>query len=185
MVEMQDLFSLEHVGKSPSKFNLDKLLHLNAHYIKMAEPSLLANLLLSFLAKRGIEAKPSPWLTSVVRTLLERSRTLEEMAESAEFYFRPKPPDPKAASKFLTPETAPVLLEIADAFSSLEDFKADMEDALKAVVERRGGNLKIHQPIRVALTGGTASPGLFEVMAILGRDEVVRRLRAAAGRIGA
>ena len=73
-----------------------------------------------------------------MRTLLERSRTLEEMAESAEYYFRPKPADPKAASKFLTPETAPVLLEIADAFSALEDFKADMEDALKAVVERRG-----------------------------------------------
>jgi glutamyl-tRNA synthetase len=116
---------------------------------------------------------------------MERSRTLEEMAESAEYYFRAKPADPKAASKFLTPEIAPVLLEIADAFSALEDFKADMEDALKAVVERRGGGLKVHQPIRVALTGGTASPGLFEVMEILGRDEVVRRLRGAAGRIGA
>jgi glutamyl-tRNA synthetase len=116
---------------------------------------------------------------------MERSRTLEEMAETAEYYFRAKPADPKAASKFLTPEIAPVLLEIADAFSALEDFKADMEDALKAVVERRGGGLKVHQPIRVALTGGTASPGLFEVMEILGRDEVVRRLRGAAGRIGA
>ena len=185
MVEMEDLFSLEHVGKSPSKFNLDKLLHLNAHYIKMAEPSLLATLLVPFLAKRGINVKPSPWLTKAVRTLLERSRTLEEMAESAEYYFRPKPADPKAASKFLTPGIAPVLLEIAEAFSALEDFKADMEDALKDVLERRGGDLKIHQPIRVALTGGTASPGLFEVMEILGRDEVVRRLRAAAGRIGA
>ena len=60
-----------------------------------------------------------------------------------------------------------------------------MEDALKTVVERRGESLKVHQPIRVALTGGTASPGLFDVMAILGRDEVVRRLRSAAGRIGA
>jgi len=53
------------------------------------------------------------------------------------------------------------------------------------VVERRGGDLKIHQPIRVALTGGTASPGLFDVMRILGRDEVARRLRGAAERIGA
>ena len=185
MVEMQDLFSLEHVGKSPSKFNLDKLLHLNAHYIKMAEPERIANLLVPFLAKRGIDAKPSTWLTSAVRTLMERSRTLDEMAEAAEYYFRAKPADPKAASKFLTAEIAPVLLEIADAFSALEDFNADVEDTLKEVVERKGGNLKVHQPIRVALTGGTASPGLFEVMRILGRDEVVRRLRVAAGRIGA
>ena len=185
MVEMQDLFSLEHVGKSPSKFNLDKLLHLNAHYIKMAEPSLLAALLVPFLAKRGIEAKPSPWLTAAVRTLQERSRTLEEMAESAEYYFRPKPAEPKAAAKFLTPETAPVLLEIAETFSALDDFDADVEDALKEVMDRKEGTLKIHQPIRVALTGRTASPGLFEVMRILGKEEVVRRLTAAARRIGA
>jgi glutamyl-tRNA synthetase len=185
MAEMENLFSLEHVGKSPSKFNLDKLLNLNAHYIRMAEPERIAELLVPFLAKRGIEAKPSPWLTAVVRTLLERSRTLDEMAESAEFYFRPKPADPKAAAKFLTPEMAPVLLEIAEAFSALDDFKADMEDTLKAVVERAGGNLKVHQPIRVALTGGTASPGLFDVMAILGKEEVARRLTAAARRIGA
>ena len=185
MVEMQDLFSLEHVGKSPSKFNLDKLLHLNAHYIKIAEPERIATLLVPFLAKRGIDAKPSPWLTAVVRSLLERSRTLEEMAESAEYYFRAKPADPKAAAKFLTPEIAPVLLEIAEAFSALDDFSADREDALKKVVERHGGNLKVHQPIRVALTGGTASPGLFDVMEILGRDEVTRRLRGAAERIGA
>jgi glutamyl-tRNA synthetase len=58
-----------------------------------------------------------------------------------------------------------------------------MESALSAVVEKRGGTLKIHQPIRVALTGGTASPGLFEVMDVLGRDEVIRRLTSAVKRI--
>jgi glutamyl-tRNA synthetase len=184
--EMIRLFSLEHVGRSPSKFNLDKLQSVNAHYIKSAEPSLLAALLVPFLAKRGIEAAPSPRLMAIVRTLRERARTLEEMAESAEFYFREKPTDPSVEAKFLTPAIAPVLREIAEAFSSLDPFApAGMEETLKAVVERHGGNLKVHQPIRVALTGGTASPGLFEVMEILGRDEVVRRLRSAAGRIGA
>ena len=182
--EMQALFSLEHVGKSPSKFNLDRLLHLNAHYLKAADPGRIADLLVPFLAKRGIEAKPSPRLTAVVRTLQERARTLEEMAESAEYYFREKPVDPKAAAKFLTKEIAPVLEEIAREFSTLDPFtSASMEEALKGVVERRGGNLKMHQPIRVALTGGTASPGLFEVMEVLGKEEVVRRLTAAARRI--
>jgi glutamyl-tRNA synthetase len=184
--EMIRLFSLEHVGRSPSKFNLDKLQNVNAHYIKNAEPSLLAALLVPFLAKRGVEAAPSPRLTAIVGTLRERARTLEEMADAAEFYFREKPTDPKAASKFLTPAVAPLLRDIAEAFSSLDPFTpAGMEETLHAVVERHGGNLKVHQPIRVALTGGTASPGLFEVMEILGRDEVVRRLRGAAGRIGA
>lgn len=183
VVEMQDFFSLEHVGKSPSKFNLDRLLHLNAHYIKMAEPARIAELLIPFLEKRGIVEKPSPWLIDVVRTLRERARTLEEMAGSAEFYFREKPADPKAAAKFLTPEIAPVLEEIAGEFSALSDFADNMEDTLKKVVERRGGNLKVHQPIRVALTGSAASPDLFDVMKLLGKDEVVRRLTGAARRI--
>ena len=182
--EMQALFSLEHVGKSPSKFNLDKLLHLNAHYIKAADPERIAGLLVPFLAKGGIDAKPSPWLTSAVRTLQERARTLEEMAESAEYYFREKEADPKAAAKFLTPEVAPVLEEIARELAGLETFTPSATEAvLKGVVDRRGENLKIHQPIRVALTGGTASPGLFEVMEVLGKDEVVRRLTTAARRI--
>ena len=184
VAEMQEYFSLEHVGKSPSKFNLDRLLHLNAHYIKVADPDRIAELLIPFLAKRGIAAEPSPWLAGAVRTLQERARTLEEMAESAEFYFREKTPEPKAAAKFLTPEIAPVLGEVARVFAVLEPFTPSaMEEALSAVVDRRGGNLKIHQPIRVALTGGTASPGLFEVMEVLGREEVVRRLTGAARRI--
>ncbi len=183
--EMIRLFSLEHVGKSPSKFNLDKLQNVNAHYIKAADPERIAALLVPFLAKRGIDASPSPRLTAAVKTLQERARTLEEMADSAEYYFREKPTDPKAAAKFLTPAIAPVLSEIADALSALDPFTpASAEGAVHAVVERHGGNLKVHQPIRVALTGGTASPGLFDVMEILGREEVVRRLKAAAARIG-
>lgn len=185
VVEMTDYFSLEHVGKSPSKFNLDKLLNLNAHYIKMAEPARIAQLLLPFLEKLGITEKATPWMERVVKTLQERSRTLDEMANAAEFYFREKPTDPKAAAKFLTAEMKPVLEEIAREFSGLSDFSAEVEDALKTVMERRGGNLKVHQPIRVAITGSSASPDLFDVMRLLGRDEVVRRIRNAAGKIGA
>jgi glutamyl-tRNA synthetase len=106
------------------------------------------------------------------------------MADSAEYYFREKEIDPKAAAKFLTPEIVPVLEEIAEAFTALPEFTAAaMEAALHAIVDRRGGDLKIHQPIRVALTGGTASPGLFDVMDVLGREEVVKRLSKAAKRI--
>jgi glutamyl-tRNA synthetase len=184
--EMIRLFSLDHVGRSPSKFNLDKLQSVNAHYIKSADPDRIAALLLPFLEKRGIAAASSPRLTAIVRTLQERARTLEEMAESAEFYFREKPADPKAAAKFLTAAVAPVLKDIAEAFYSLDPFTtAGMEETLHAVVQRHGGNLKVHQPIRVAITGSAASPGLFDVMEIIGREEVVRRLRGAAGRIDA
>ncbi len=182
--ELTEIFSLEHVNLSPSRFDINKLLHLNAHYIKEADPGRLAGLLIPFLAARGIDASPTPWLAGAVKTLQERSRTLMEMADSAEYYFREKETDPKAAAKFLTPEIAPVLEETADAFSALAEFSpAATEAALHAIVEKKGGTLKIHQPIRVALTGGTASPGLFDVMEVLGREEVVRRLVKAARRI--
>jgi len=182
--ELQRLFSLEHVNLSPSRFDINKLLHLNAHYIKESDPERLAGLLIPFLKARGIEASPSSWLTRAVKTLQERSRTLAEMADSSEYYFREKEIDAKAAAKFLTPEIAPALEEIAEAFATLPEFTpAAMEAALHAIVEKKGGTLKIHQPIRVALTGGTASPGLFDVMEVLGREEVIRRLSSAAKRI--
>jgi glutamyl-tRNA synthetase len=179
--ELKQLFSLEHVNLSPSKFDINKLLHLNAHYIKEADTARIAALLIPFLKAKGIDAAPSPWLNKAVSTLKERARTLAEMADAAEYYFREKETDPKAAAKFLTPEIAPVLEEIATAFSALPEFIIPaLEAALAEVIEKRGGALKIHQPIRVALTGGTASPGLFEVMEVLGRDEVVKRLSKAA-----
>jgi glutamyl-tRNA synthetase len=182
--ELQGLFSLEHVNLSPSRFDINKLQHLDAHYIKEADPERLAHLLVPYLKTHGIDAAPSPRLVRIVQTLQERARTLVEMADAAVYYFREKEIDPKAAAKFLTPEVAPALQEIADAFLELPEFSSSaMESAITEVVARRGGTLKIHQPIRVALTGGTASPGLFDVMEILGRDEVVKRLSSAAKRI--
>jgi len=185
--ELTRIFSLESVGKSPSRFDPEKLLHLNAHYIKTGNPERLAALLVPFLGKRGFDVEPSPWLVKAVRTFQERSRTLEEMAESSEFYFLSKDPDPKAAEKFFTPEMAPVFEEIAREFADLPDFTpAAMEPVLHRVAEKTGSKLgKVAQPMRVALTGGTVSPGIFEVMDVLGRDEVIRRLSRASRRIRA
>ena len=183
--ELTRIFSLESVGKSPSRFDPEKLLHLNAHYIKTGNPERLAALLVPFLGKRGFDVEPSPWLVKAVRTFQERSRTLEEMAESSEFYFLCKDPDPIAAEKFFTPEMAPVFEEIAREFADLPDFTpAAMEPVLHRVAEKTGSKLgKVAQPMRVALTGGTVSPGIFEVMDVLGRDEVIRRLSRASRRI--
>jgi glutamyl-tRNA synthetase len=178
-------FSLEHVNLSASRFDMARLLHLNAHYIKTGDAERLATLLLPFLAKRGIETAPSPWLVAAVRTLQERARTLDEMAEGAVCYFRERETDPAAAAKFLTPESATLLEGIVETFREMESFTASaMEVALHPFVEQAGGKfVKIAQPLRVALTGGTASPGIYEVMEILGRDEVLRRLSGAVKRI--
>jgi len=180
--ELMEIFSLENVGKSPSRFDPEKLLHLNAHYIRTGDPERLSALLVPFLARRGITTEPSPWLVKVVRTFQARSRTLEEMAESSEYYFRRKDPDPKTAEKFLTPETAPLFEEIVRELEVLPEFTLPaMEAVLARSAEKKGAKLgKVAQPVRVALTGGTVSPGIFEVMDVLGRDEVIRRLLHAS-----
>jgi len=115
MVEMQDLFSLEHVGKSPSKFNLDKLLHLNAHYIKMAEPSLLATLLVPSSRNAG-STRPFPVAHQGRADAAGAVPHPRGDGRIRGILLPPKPADPKAASKFLTPGIAPVLLEIAEGF---------------------------------------------------------------------
>ena len=183
--ELQKIFSLESVGKSASRFDPEKLLHLNAHYIKTGDPGRLAVLLVPFLRRRGIEAEPSAWLDKAVRTFQERSRTLEEMAEASEYYFRRKDPDPKTAEKFLTPEMAPLFEEIAGELAGLPEFTpVAMEPVLLRAAEKMGVKLgKVAQPVRVALTGGTVSPGIFEVMDVLGREEVIRRLLHASATI--
>jgi len=183
--ELTRIFSLDAVGKSPSRFDPEKLLNLNAHYIRTGDPDRLARLLVPFLSTRGIAADPSPWLSKAVRTFQERSKTLAEMAEASEYYFREKEPEPKAAEKFLTPDSAGLFDEAADLLADLPEFTAEsMEPILHIMAAKRSVKLgKVAQPIRVALTGGTVSPGIFEVMEVLGREEVLRRLKATSDRI--
>lgn len=183
--QLTRIFTLENVGKSPSRFDLDKLLHLNAHYIKCAGAERLADLLGPFLERKGIFSPPKAKVVAAARTLRERSRTLAEMADAAEFYFREKQLDPKAAARFLAPEVLPWLRRIASDVAALPDLTAaEAEGVVARVVEEAGVKLgQVAQPLRVALTGGTVSPGIFEVMEVLGKEEVIRRLEAAVRRL--
>jgi len=107
---------------------------------------------------------------------------LLELAQSAGFYFNPKVQyEPEAAEKFLKPEIVPVLTAIADGLSSLESFtKEEIENFLQKFVLEKDLKFKIiAQPLRVALTGKTISPGIDEVMVTLGKDRVVSRIQDA------
>lgn len=182
ITELIEKFSLENVGKAPAVFNPEKLLWLNHHYIKITEPGELAKLLIPFLEKKGFKAQEGPWLTRVVQTLQERSKTLVEMANQAEFYFRDEVIyQEKAVQKFFKKETPETLLELIRDLEQLESFKEEeLEKVFRILINRKGLKLAdIAQPVRIALTGGTASPGLFEIMAILGKDQVVKRVQRA------
>ena len=180
--ELIDVFDLEHIGRSAGVFDPEKLLSLNADHIRAMQPDELVEPLQPFLKSRDIEVEDRDILIQVIETLHARSRTLEEMAENALFYFANDISyEEKAAKKFLKPAVLEALGLLIDQFEILDDFSEEnLEGAFKAVMDQTGLKLgKIAQPVRVALTGKTASPGIFEVTAILGKDKVISRLNKA------
>jgi len=186
--ELIEKFSLDRVGKSAGVFNAEKLLDLNARYIRETDSGELAGLLLPFLEDRGLAGLDRDKVVRAVDTLKARSRTLQEMAEGAAFYFQESLSyEEKGDRKFLKPNVLEHLAELRERLSACSDFsEKGLEALFSDYLEEKGIKLgKIAQPLRVALTGKTASPGLFEVMGVLGRDEVVRRIDAAVKHIQA
>jgi glutamyl-tRNA synthetase len=179
--ELVKYFTLEHVTKSPGVFDEEKLQWLNSHYFKEMPPAELALLLTPFL--HYVDKEPDQeYLGKVVTTLSARSKTLVEMADAARFYFLdPRPYDPKAAKKFLTPTTAAVIREIAARLGGLAEVNDAAITRLFTELAQETGQKMVNlaQPVRVALTGKMASPGLYEIISILGREETLRRLNNA------
>ena len=190
--ELIEKFSLENVGKSAGVFNPEKLLALNARHIHTAPEEKLAPHLLPFLAAKGIDAEPGEYLNGVIRTLRQRSKTFVEMADGAVFYYiAPQSYDDKGAKKFLKPGHIEALQKLKAALSDQDRFDEEsLEPVFQRVMDETGlGFGKIAQPVRLALTGKTVSPGIFEMMAVLGKTETIARLdrciAAMAGKGGA
>ncbi len=180
--ELIEKFTLENIGKSAGIFDQEKLLSLNADHIKAASPGNLSNHLLPFLKERGCMAEKGDFLDSVIKTLNTRSKTLIDMADGALFYFQDSVLyEEKAAKKFLKPALIEVLKQLIDQLEPLESFNENnLENAFKKVMETTGLKLgKIAQPVRIALTGKTVSPGIFETIEALGKKQVISRLKKA------
>jgi glutamyl-tRNA synthetase len=179
--EMAELFSLKHVGKSASVFSFEKLNWLNAHYIKQTPLEELGQLTLPFLKAKNLQPDLA-LLPRVMATVRERGKTLVELADKAEFYFLDPPPlDPKEAQKLLTPDGQATLkeiaLELAKAFPpDHEAFDQLIQNMAAAKGLKMGA---IAQPLRLALTGKTASPGLGDILEILGPEKTAQRIKAA------
>jgi glutamyl-tRNA synthetase len=186
MEELIKAFSLEAVGKSPAIFNPEKLLWLNQHYITASPAEKLQELVTPFWAKKGFDVSDRNYVSQAAENLRTRSKTIVEMADSGSFYFREEVDyDPEAAAKFLTPEYAGHLEAVVERLPGIEDYTKDgLESFLRSLAEERGTKLKwIAQALRVALTGRTVSPGIDEVMVILGKERVLRKIRRAIDRI--
>jgi glutamyl-tRNA synthetase len=182
--EMIEYFDFANCGKSAGIFNADKLLWLNFHYLKQRSVEQLAGEVRPFIEKRGWRIPGDQrWLEKMVSTLRERAKTLVELADFASFYLNDEITyDSKAVAKFLKPEVAEPLKVLSRELNALDgDFS---ETAIQVAFEHvlANFNLKLGQlaqPVRVALTGGSVSPGIYEVIAVLGRERTVTRLSYA------
>jgi glutamyl-tRNA synthetase len=185
--ELIDLFSLDAVGKSPAVFNPEKLLWLNQHYIKEYAADRLAGDMRPFWQNMGLPSPEFSFARNIVTDLRERAKTLIELAEGSRFYFIDELTyEEDAARKFLTAEAGGHLEEIIHELPGLADYtKAGIEVFLRNLADKRNTKLKfIAQPLRVALTGKTVSPGIDDVMVTLGKERVMEKLRQAVRFIG-
>jgi len=182
--ELIEKFSLENVGKSAGIFNPEKLRSINGDHIKGREPSKLAPLLLPFIKVKGYEIGEGEKLNKIISNLKARSKTLVEMADQAEFFFKEEIEyEEEAAKKFLRPEVIDIFEDLIEGFKGMKTVsEAEVESLFRGIAQRREIKLvKVAQPVRVALTGRTVSPGLFEVIDILGKGQTIRRLEKAIG----
>lgn len=192
--EMIDLFDLPAIGRSAARFDFAKLENLNGHYIRTSDDQALVAAfedVLNYIPQGdaikpqadAIKAKLNPTLRAqllqAMPGLKERAKTLVELIDSAGFIFadRPLVLDPKAAA-LITPETRQLLGQLKDALAAVEPWNAETaEAAVRTFAEQRELKLgAIAQPLRVALTGRTTSPGIFDVLAVIGRAECLERL---------
>jgi len=189
--EMIAAFDLPQIGRSPARFDFAKLESLNGHYMRESADadllSVMEKVLPHIAGGPELAAKLTPELKSKLLAampgLKERAKTLVELVEAARFIWaeRPLAMDEKARA-LLNPQARALLGELAGDLAAVDHWDADaLEAAVRAFAERKGAKLgSVAQPLRAALTGRTTSPGIFDVLAVLGRDESLSRIKDAA-----
>jgi glutamyl-tRNA synthetase len=175
-------FDLDAVGRAPARFDIKKLENLNGHYLREADDARLADL----VAAKIDSAIGPDWpdsgrdlLRRAMPFLKVRAKSINEIAEGASFLFRTRPLDvDEGAAKLLEGDARQLLARARDALAAVDDWNAPaLESAIRIVAEEAQLGLgKVAQPLRAALTGRTTSPGIFDVLALLGREESLARL---------
>ncbi|NOX08510.1 MAG: glutamate--tRNA ligase [Gammaproteobacteria bacterium] len=180
--EMIELFDIEDVNKAPSSFNNEKLLWLNQHYIKSSDPARIAHLLSVHLGNLGIDPSQGADIMEVVKAQHERAKSLVEMAEISAFFYQDFDAfEEKAAKKHLRPVAREGLERMREGLADLVEWSPE---ALHSLVERVAETLelkmgKVAQPLRVAVAGRAASPGIDITLYLTGREAVLRRVDKA------
>jgi glutamyl-tRNA synthetase len=178
-------FDIDTVGRAPARFDFAKLDSLNGHYVRIAENGRLVGFIAERLERefgRRLSESERRRLLKAMPELKLRPKTLAELAGNARFLVAPRPIEPEdKAAKLLTPEARRVLAELLPRLQGAEWRPNCLEDEIRAFADEKGMRLgSIAQPLRAALTGSVASPGIFIVMEVLGRDETLGRIADTA-----
>ena len=180
--EMERLFDVAQVQKSPARFDMEKLVWVNHQYLKTADPAVVAPEFEWHLRRLGVAAGNEPPLTAVIEAQRERCKTLVEMSEKSVFFYRELAGyNEKDAAKHLTARSAPVLGELAGELAKLSEWTAPaIHDTVHRFAEARQLKLgDVAQPIRVACCGMAISPPIDQTLSLLGRERTLARFKAA------
>ncbi len=179
--ELIKLFDIKDVNLSPARFDPDKLLAVNAYWIRNSDASYLLSQLKPFLKEYELDKFSEDYLKAAIETVKTRAKTLVEMAKMMDFYLVEEVEyDEKGEKKFFVKEVLPALEKIKAYLEEKELEEKEFEAFLRGLAEEMGLKLKlIAQAMRLALTGKTVSPGLFEIIKVLGKERVIKRIQKA------
>jgi glutamyl-tRNA synthetase len=183
--QLVEWFELGHISKSAARFDPQKLLWLNAPYIKQADDARLAELVRPYLLERECDPDKGPPVERVVALLKERVSTLEELADAAVYFYRPLEPKAELREQHYSPESLSAVSTLAMRLESVEWSRAAIGAAVKAVAEEHKLKMpKIAMPLRVMVTGETQTPSIDATLELIGREEVLARMRRELAQAG-
>ena len=187
---MDDLikeFTLERVGKAGAVFNIEKLNWLNQQHVRRESNEALAGTVLTLINERGMSVPDTSYVLRVVALMKERVTFVKDYVEFGDYFFKePETYDAEGRKKYWEPETSGRILSLADRLHGLDEFNHDsIEESVKAFAEQSGIKpAKLIHPTRLAVSGRSVGPGLYEMMELIGREKVVERMRRAAKALG-
>ena len=180
ITDLKKEFSLERVNKAAAIFDLKKLDWINAQHISLKDTNELATEIKPQLAEKGIVPESDDYLLKVVELLKTRMQFIDQFVSMGEYFFRdPEQYDPVPVKKRWKDDSVKLILEFIAEISKLEVFdKVGMEQALNSVAERNGAGVgRIIHPIRLAVSGTGVGPGVYDMLEVLGRETVIKRLK--------
>ena len=183
--QLIEWFELDHISKSAARFDPQKLQWLNAHYIKQAADARVGELVRPFLLERGCDLGKGPPVEGMAALLKERVGTLQELADEAVYFYRASEPKAELRAQHYSPESLSALSALVLRLENAEWSRPAIGAAVKAVAEEHKLKMpKLAMPLRVMVTGQTQTPSIDATLELIGRDEVLARMRRELARAG-